>query len=76
MTNRLTRSNDAVLAGVCGGIAKWLGVSARLVRILTLLLFFFSAGIPVGTIYIIMAIFVPKENYREYREYREWRTRY
>ncbi|MBN2618758.1 MAG: PspC domain-containing protein [Spirochaetales bacterium] len=73
MRNKLYRSRDRVFAGVCGGIAEWLGLSTGLVRFLTVIFFFFSAGIPVGTIYILMAIFIPKEPYREYREYREWR---
>lgn len=68
MINRLYRSRyNRVLAGVCGGIADWLGVSPGLVRVLFALGFIFSVGIPVGTIYILMAIFVPKEpRYRYY----------
>lgn len=32
--NELVRSrNDRVLAGVCGGIARWLGVRSNVVRV-------------------------------------------
>ena len=72
MSNRLYRSRDRVIAGVCGGIAEWLGVSTGIIRFITFLLFIFSVGIPVTTIYILMAIFVPKEPYRYYRDNREW----
>ncbi len=70
MRNKLYRSRDGILAGVCGGIADWLDMPVGIVRVITLCLFIFSAVIPVGTIYILMAIFVQKEP--RYREYRGW----
>jgi phage shock protein C len=57
---RLYRSRrHRVIAGVCGGIAEYLGMSPTLVRLLTLLSFLLP-----GTqiiIYIIMWIVVPNE---------------
>lgn len=57
---RLVRSSDdRVIAGVCGGLAKYLGVDSVLVRIAALLLVFAGgAGI---VLYIIGWIAIPDE---------------
>jgi phage shock protein C len=56
---RLTRSrDDRMLAGVCGGIADYLGVDATIVRLVAVLLGIFSAGTAlIG--YLIAAIIIP-----------------
>lgn len=57
---RLYRSTkDRSVAGVCGGIADYLGVDPTLVRILWVL--FAMAGGPGLILYIIMAVVVPEE---------------
>jgi phage shock protein PspC (stress-responsive transcriptional regulator) len=49
-----------MLFGVCGGVAKFLGLDSILVRILWAVAFFFAgAGL---LFYIILAIIMPKEN--------------
>lgn len=54
---KLTRSStDRVLAGVCGGIAEFFGISSLLVRIL-----FVIFGPLDFLLYIILAIIMPKE---------------
>lgn len=35
MSKKLSRGNDRMLAGVCSGIANYLGIDASVVRILT-----------------------------------------
>jgi phage shock protein PspC (stress-responsive transcriptional regulator) len=57
---RLTRSDtDRLLAGVCGGIAAYLGLDSVLVRIAFLILAFASGiGLP---IYLILWIIMPIE---------------
>ncbi len=72
MRNRLYKSRDKIIAGVCSGLAEWLGLSTGVVRFIVILLVIFPVRIPVVTIYILLAIFLPKAPYREYREYREW----
>jgi len=47
-----------MLAGVCGGIAEYLGIDAVLVRLITLLLVFAGVGIPA---YIVAWIIIPEE---------------
>ena len=56
MEKKLHRSNtDKRVAGVCGGIAEYLGISSTLVRVL----FFFSG---IGIIaYFIIALIMPEE---------------
>ena len=56
---RLIRSNNRVIAGVCAGIAEWLGWDITLVRVLYLLLSILSAAFPGILIYVILWIVMP-----------------
>lgn len=49
---KLTRSQDQVIAGVCAGIAEYLGWDIALVRILYLVISIFSAAFPGIIVYI------------------------
>ena len=61
-TTRLHRSRqNRMLAGVCGGIAEWLGWKPTGVRILYVLLSILSAGFPGILVYIILWIVMPEE---------------
>jgi len=54
---RLTRSKtNRVLAGVCGGIAEYIGMDATVVRILA----FFIPGANL-LMYLICALIIPEE---------------
>lgn len=59
--DRLTRSNNRVIAGVCAGLAEWLGWDVALVRVLYLVVSLFSAGFPGVIAYIILWIVMPEE---------------
>jgi phage shock protein C len=62
-SKRLTRSNtDRMLAGVCGGVAKNLGIDPTLVRIVYAVLSFFTAAFPGIILYILLAIIIPAES--------------
>jgi phage shock protein C len=50
-----------MIAGVCGGIAQWLGWSSTAVRILYVLVSIFSAAFPGILVYIILALVMPPE---------------
>ncbi len=54
-----TRSGSAMIGGVCGGIARWLGWDPTLVRFLYVLVSLFSAAFPGILIYIILWILMP-----------------
>lgn len=57
---RLTLSRDRKIAGVCGGIAEWLGVDPTAVRVAYTLLTVFTAFSGV-VVYIVLWIVMPKE---------------
>ncbi len=59
--SKLTRSNNRVIAGVCAGLAVWLGWDIALVRLLYLIISIFSAGFPGILAYIILWIVIPEE---------------
>ncbi len=50
-----------LIAGVCGGIAKWLGWDPTLVRLGYVVLSVISAGFPGVLIYILLWILMPLE---------------
>lgn len=59
---RLTRStDDRVVAGVCGGLARYLNVDASLVRILTAVLTVLIGGAPL-LLYIVAVLIVPEDD--------------
>jgi len=59
MSARLKKSRiDKMIAGVCGGIAEYLGWDTTLVRILYVILVFTSFGTMV-LIYFILALIMP-----------------
>ncbi len=62
MNNKLlTRSvKDRMFAGVCAGMADYLGMDPTVVRLIFVLLFFVT-GPGVMLAYLIMAIIVPSE---------------
>jgi phage shock protein PspC (stress-responsive transcriptional regulator) len=55
-----SRSNR-VLAGVCGGIAEWLGWDPTLVRILYVIVSILSAAFPGTIAYLVLWLVMPKE---------------
>jgi phage shock protein PspC (stress-responsive transcriptional regulator) len=57
---KLTRSSDRIIAGVAGGIAKYLNVDASIVRIITALVVLFTGVGPLA--YIVAWLILPEEN--------------
>ena len=56
----LQRSREQrLIAGVCGGIAEWLGWSATLVRVLFVLVSVLSAAFPGILVYIVLWVLMP-----------------
>ncbi len=54
-------SRDVWIAGVCGGIAEWLGWDPTLVRVLYILLSILSAAFPGIIVYIILWLVMPRQ---------------
>ena len=62
LEGQLLRSkSDRMIAGVCGGLARWLGWDPTAVRVLYVLVSIFSAGFPGILVYIILAVVMPSE---------------
>jgi phage shock protein PspC (stress-responsive transcriptional regulator) len=59
MAQQLTRSNDRIVAGVAGGIAKYLNVDASIVRIITALVVIFTGIGPF--LYVLGWLILPEE---------------
>lgn len=57
---KLYRSNtDKMIAGVCGGLGKYLGLDPTVIRLIFALLFVFAgSGL---LLYIILAVMIPLE---------------
>ncbi|MBN2596526.1 PspC domain-containing protein [Labilibaculum sp.] len=62
MSKKLKRSSDKMIAGVCAGIAEYLGWEISLVRVAYVLLSIFSAGFPGLLVYIILWFVLPDDN--------------
>jgi phage shock protein C len=60
-TMRLERTHDKVIGGVCGGIAKYFGWDAAIVRLLYVVLSVASVGFPGMLVYLILWIAMPEE---------------
>lgn len=56
---KLYRSSNRILAGVCGGIAEYLNIDPTVVRVLYIVLSFFSAAFPGLLLYLILLLFIP-----------------
>jgi phage shock protein C len=52
--------DDRIIAGVCGGLAEWLGWDPTLVRVLFVVVSFFSAAFPGILIYLLMLVLIPE----------------
>ncbi len=55
----LKRSHNKMIAGVCAGIAEWLGWDPTIVRVGYVLLSVLSAAFPGILVYIILWIVMP-----------------
>jgi phage shock protein PspC (stress-responsive transcriptional regulator) len=59
--NPLRRSRrHRMIAGVCGGIAEWLGWDPTLVRVLYVLVSILSAAFPGLLLYILLWVVMPE----------------
>lgn len=69
---KLYRSDDSVIAGVCGGIADYFDMSAWGVRALFILAFILTGFFPLGIVYIILAFSMKRApSYYYSRSFRE-----
>jgi len=57
----LRSRSDRWVAGICGGIGDYFDVDPALVRLVYMLLTFFSAGFPGVMIYLVLWLVMPKD---------------
>lgn len=60
LSRKLTKSSNKMLAGVCAGIAEYLGWDVTLVRVVYLILSLFTAAFPGLLLYILLCIVMPQ----------------
>ena len=59
----LLRSRESrIIAGVCGGLARWLGWDPTVLRIVYILVSVLSAAFPGILVYIVLWILMPEES--------------
>ncbi len=56
---KLKRSKDRMIAGVCGGIAEWLGWKANRVRVVYVIVSILSIAFPGIIIYLLLWLLMP-----------------
>jgi phage shock protein C len=57
--SKLKRSNDRMIAGVCGGIAEWLGWKADRVRVAYVIVSILSIAFPGIIAYLLLWLLMP-----------------
>jgi phage shock protein PspC (stress-responsive transcriptional regulator) len=57
---QLRRSNDKIIAGVCGGLAEYLGWPSGRVRLLYFIISILSAAFPGTLVYLILWFAMPE----------------
>ena len=62
MNKKLVRSRNQIIAGVCAGIADYVGWDITLVRAIYALLTIFTVGFPGLILYIILWMIMPIED--------------
>ena len=60
-TMRLERTRDKVIGGVLGGVAKYFGWDASIVRLIYVILSVASIGFPGILVYLILWVVMPEE---------------
>ena len=56
---KLKRSKDRMIAGVCGGIAEWVGWKADKVRIVYVIVSILSVAFPGIIVYLLLWLVMP-----------------
>jgi phage shock protein PspC (stress-responsive transcriptional regulator) len=56
---------DAVLGGVCTGLAKYTDIDVMIIRIITVILLLGTGFFPVGLVYILVVLLVPYASDRD-----------
>jgi len=69
MTKRLYKSQNKIIAGVCAGIAEYFNIDPTIVRLIFIVLLFFSVGF-ILLAYLIGLIIIPDRPFSSNDQYR------
>ena len=58
MSKKLFRSNDRMIAGVCGGLAEYINIDPTIVRVIWALIGLSGAGL---LAYLVCALIIPEK---------------
>lgn len=61
MNKKLTKSEDKVICGVCGGIAEYVDIDPTTIRLLTAIIAFCTGVLTIAFIYFIAALIIPSK---------------
>lgn len=67
MTKLFRSQSDQKITGLCGGLARWSGIDATVIRLIAVAAALFSFG-TVLIFYIIASIIVPKEPFNHFSD--------
>ena len=56
---KLYRSNNKVIAGICGGIAEYMDIDPTIIRVVYAALTIFMAAFPGLLLYILLILIIP-----------------
>lgn len=65
MERKLTKSRNKMLAGVCAGIAEYMGIDPTVVRVIYAACSLFSAAFPGLLLYLLLCIIMPAAETRD-----------
>ena len=57
---KLLRSNNKIIAGVCGGLADYFDIDATLMRVIVVLAAVFTGFFPITVAYVILIFIIPE----------------
>ena len=57
---KLLRSNNRIIAGVCGGLADYFDIDATLMRVIVVLAAVFTGFFPIIVAYVILILVIPE----------------
>ena len=62
---KLYRSRNSMLGGVCAGIAEYIDIDPTVIRLLWVVLSFFTACFPGILLYLVALLIIPKRPFPE-----------
>ena len=57
---KLLRSNNRIIAGVCGGLADYFDIDATIMRVIVVLAAVFTGFFPIIVAYVILIFVIPE----------------